>query len=333
MKHMVETVTGPIAADQLGKTLIHEHFVFGYPGFHGDDSLGGFDEQDALETGITIALQLLSFGVDTVVDPTPNECGRNPELLKEISERTGLQIVCATGFYYEGEGATPYFKFRQGLGTAEEEIYEMFKKEITEGIRNTGIKPGIIKLASSKGVITEYERMFFKAAARVHLEEGTVILTHTQEGTMGPDQVELLIDLGCDPKKIVIGHMCGNTDTDYHVKVLEKGAFIAFDRFGIQGMVGAPNDDERIRTLIKLVSLGYTNQIMLSHDTVNHWMGRPLILPEVIQEKMKNWHPAHLFENIIPELREQGMPEENIRTMLEINPSRLFFHQEAKINF
>lgn len=329
---MVETVTGPIAADQLGKTLIHEHFVFGYPGFHGDDSLLGFDEQDALETGITIALQLLSFGVDTVVDPTPNECGRNPELLKEISERTGLQIVCATGFYYEGEGAAPFLKFRQGLGTAEEEIYEMFKKEITEGIRNTGIKPGIIKLASRKGVITEYERMFFKAAARVHLEEGTVILTHTQEGTMGPDQVELLIDLGCDPKKIVIGHMCGNTDTDYHEKVLEKGVFIAFDRFGIQGMGGAPNDNERIRTLIKLVSLGYTNQIMLSHDTVNHWMGRPLILPEVIQGKMKNWHPVHLFENIIPELREQGMPEENIRTMLETNPSRLFFHQEAKIN-
>ncbi|TDL80030.1 phosphotriesterase family protein [Peribacillus frigoritolerans] len=332
MKHTVETVTGPIEADLLGKTLIHEHFVFGYPGFHGDDSLGGFDEQDALETGITIALQLMSFGVDTVVDPTPNECGRNPELLKEISERTGLQIVCATGFYYEGEGATPYFKFRQGLGTAEEEIYEMFKKEITEGIRNTGIKPGIIKLASSKGVITEYERMFFKAAARVQREEGTVILTHTQEGTMGPEQVELLMEFGCDPKKIVIGHMCGNTDTDYHLKVLEKGAFIAFDRFGIQGMVGAPTDDERIKTLLKLVTHGYTDQIMLSHDTVNHWMGRPLILPEVIQEKMKNWHPAHLFENIIPELRKQGMPEENIRTMLEINPSKLFFHQEAKIN-
>ncbi|MDR0137195.1 phosphotriesterase-related protein [Metabacillus idriensis] len=328
MKHTVETVTGPIEADQLGKT----YFVFGYPGFHGDDSLGGFDEQDALETGITIALQLMSFGVDTVVDPTPNECGRNPELLKEISERTGLQIVCATGFYYEGEGATPYFKFRQGLGTAEEEIYEMFKKEIAEGIRNTGIKPGIIKLASSKGVITEYERMFFKAAARVQREEGTVILTHTQEGTMGPEQVELLMEFGCDPKKIVIGHMCGNTDTAYHLKVLEKGAFIAFDRFGIQGMVGAPTDDERIKTLLKLVSHGYTDQIMLSHDTVNHWMGRPLILPEVIQEKMKNWHPAHLFENIIPELRKQGMPEENIRTMLEVNPSKLFFHQEAKIN-
>ncbi len=332
MKNTIETVTGPISADQLGKTLIHEHFVFGYPGFHGDDSLGGFDEQDALETGITIALQLLSFGVETVVDPTPNECGRNPELLKEISERTGLQIICATGFYYEGEGAAPYFKFRQGLGTAEEEIYEMFKKEVTDGIRNTGIKPGILNLVSSKGEITKYEEMFFKAAARVQREEGTVILTHTQEGTMGPEQVDLLLELGCDPKKIVIGHMCGNTNVDYHLDVLKKGAFIALDRFGIQGMGGAPSDEERIKTLLKLLSLGYANQIMLSHDTVNYWMGRPLILPEQIQEKMKNWHPAHLFENIIPELREQGVSEESISTMVEVNPSRLFFQQEAKLN-
>lgn len=331
MTGTVETVTGPIPADQLGKTLIHEHFVFGYPGFHGDDSLGGFDEQDALETGITVALQLLSFGVDTVVDPTPNECGRNPELLKEISERTGLQIICATGYYYEGEGATPYFKFRQGLGTAEEEIYEMFKKELTEGIRETGIKPGIIKLASSKGEITPYEQMFFRAAARVHREEGTVILTHTQEGTMGPEQIRLLIELGCDPKKIVIGHMCGNTDPDYHLAVLKHGAYIAFDRFGIQGMVGAPDDDKRIETLMELISKGYKDQIMMSHDTVNYWMGRPLILPKQVQEKMKNWHPAHLFENVIPALRENGVQEEDIRTMTEKNPSRLFAGVGAKV--
>lgn len=95
---------------------------------------------------------------------------------------------------------------------------------------------------------------------------------------------------------------------------------------------GAPSDEERIKSLLKLVSLGYTNQIMLSHDTVNYWMGRPLILQEQIQEKMKNWHPAHLFENIIPELREQGLSEESISTMVEVNPSRLFFQQEAKLN-
>lgn len=132
---------------------------------------------------------MMSHRVKTVVDPTPNECGRNPVFLKKITEATGLQIICATGFYFEGEGAPPYFSFRKGRGTSEQDIYDMFKAEISTGIAGTGIKPGIIKLSSSKGAITEYEQMFFRAAAKVQKETGTVILTHTQEGTMDPEQV------------------------------------------------------------------------------------------------------------------------------------------------
>lgn len=324
MSSFVETVTGPIAVDQLGKTLIHEHFLFGYPGFQGDETLGPLDSKEAIEIGVTIALGLMSYGVQTVVDPTPNECGRNPEILKEISEQTGLQIICATGYYYEGEGATPYFKFRQALGTAEEEIYEMFMKELTEGIRDTGIKPGIIKVASSKGRVTPYEIMFFKAAARAQKETGAVILTHTQEGTMGKEQAELLISYGVDPKKIVIGHMCGNTDPLYHKKVLETGVFIAFDRFGIQGMDGTPTDEQRIRTLLHLLKHGYEHQIMLSHDTVNIWLGRPPVLPKPVQEMMKNWHPTHIFENIIPMLRQNGVTEDIFETAFICNPQHLF---------
>ncbi|MFT9597621.1 phosphotriesterase family protein, partial [Mesobacillus sp.] len=291
---MINTVTGPIKAEQLGKTLIHEHFIFGYPGFQGDVTLGAFNEESALEEAINIARFMQSFGVKTVVDPTPNECGRNPEFLKKISEATGLQIICATGYYYEGEGATPYFKFRQALGTAEEEIYQMFKKELTEGIANSGIRPGVIKLASSKDEITEYEKMFFRAGARVQQETGAVILTHTQEGTMGPEQVRLLIENGADPGKIIIGHMCGNTDPEYHKQVLDQGVRIGLDRFGIQGMVGAPFDHERVQMLLALLNEGYEDQILLAHDTVNIWLGRPPVMPEQAAKIMENWQPGHI---------------------------------------
>lgn len=148
--------------------MIHEHFIFGYPGFQGDVTLGPFIEEEALETAIGIARHIMSFGIKSVVDPTPNECGRNPK----------------------------------------------------------------------------YEKMFFRAAARVQLETGIVILTHTQEGTMGPQQVQLLIDNGADPSRIIIGHMCGNTNPDYHKEVMDQGVRIAFDRFGIQGIAGAPFDHE-----------------------------------------------------------------------------------------
>ena len=330
-QHMVETVTGAIAVEQLGKTLIHEHFIFGYPGYQGDVTLGPFNEGEALDEAIEIAHRIMSYGVKTVVDPTPNECGRDPEFLRKVSEATGLQIVCATGFYYEGEGATTYFKFRQSLGTAEEEIYEMFKKEITEGIGNTGIKPGIIKLASSLNEITDYERMFFKAAARIHQETGIVILTHTQEGTMGPEQASLLIELGVDPSKVIIGHMCGNTDPSYHKKVMDQGVRIGFDRFGLQGLVGAPLDEERIRTLVTLLEDGYENHIMLAHDTVNIWLGRPLPMNEELGQAIGNWQPTHLFENMVPKLQEMSITDEQIAKMFNQNVKGLFNGDPVKV--
>ncbi len=324
MSSVVESVTGPISVDQLGKTLIHEHFVFGYPGYQGDVTLGRFNEEEALAAAVGAARQMMSFGVKTVVDPTPNECGRNPLFLKKVSEASGLQIICATGYYYEGEGAPPYFKLRQGLGTAEEEIYEMFKKEITEGIAGTGIKPGIIKLASSKDEITEYEKMFFRAAARVQKETGIVILTHTQEGTMGPEQARMLIELGVDPSKIIIGHMCGNTNPDYHKEVLDMGVRIGFDRFGIQVLVGAPFDHERIQTLMTLLDEGYEDQILLSHDSIIVWLGRPPVMNEQVAQIMGDWQPAHIFENILPALREKGITEKQFDKMLGGNAKALF---------
>ncbi|WP_409292812.1 phosphotriesterase [Peribacillus sp. SCS-37] len=328
---IINTVTGPISVERLGKTLIHEHFIFGYPGFQGDVTLGGFQEEEALAEAVKIARQIQSFGVQTVVDPTPNECGRNPEFLKKISEETGLQIICATGYYYEGEGATPYFKFRQALGTAEEEIYEMFIKEINEGIAGTGIKPGVIKLASSKNKITPYEQMFFRAGARAQKETGVVILTHTQEGTMGPDQARFLIENGADPSKIIIGHMCGNINPQYHKETMDQGVRIGFDRFGIQGMVGAPFDQERVQVLLALLKEGYEDQIMLAHDTVNIWLGRPPVMNEQLTKIMENWHPGHIFSNILPQLREKGVTEKQIDKMIGENAKALFSGASAKV--
>ncbi|BCJ86353.1 phosphotriesterase family protein [Effusibacillus dendaii] len=324
MGNMVNTVTGPVAAEDLGKTLMHEHFIFGYPGFQGDTTLGPYDRNAYLQIGIEVAERAKAHGVKTVVDPTPNECGRDPELLREISERTGVQIVCATGYYYEGESATAYFKFRSAMGNVEDEIYEMYMKEITEGIGNTGIKAGIIKLASSKDQITPYEQMFFRAAARVQKETGITILTHTQEGTMGPQQAELLVSNGADPTRVMIGHMDGNTNVSYHLQTLQYGVNIGFDRFGLEGLVGTPHDVDRVAVLLGLIGLGYQNQIMLSHDTVNIWLGRPLHMPEAMQQMVANWHITHIFDNIIPKLKAAGISDETLHTLFVSNPAKTF---------
>ncbi|MFB4165757.1 phosphotriesterase [Alteribacillus sp. JSM 102045] len=323
MTKMVNTVLGSVAVDQLGKTLMHEHFFFGYPGFTGN-SLYVNDREDIIKTGMEVAARVKAYGVQTVVDATPNDCGRDPELLKEIAERSELNIICSTGYYYEGEGAPAYLKFKQALGQAEEEILEIFMKEITEGIGNTGIKPGVIKLASSKDQITPYEEMFFKAAAKVQKETDISIITHTQEGTMGPEQAELLVSEGADPSKILIGHMDGNTDIKYHKRTLDTGVFVGFDRFGIQGFVGAPMDSDRVAVLTGLLRSGYTNQLMISHDKVNVWLGKAPEWPEELQNLTKDWHTTHIFENIIPALKKGGVTDDQINTILVNNPRRIF---------
>ncbi len=252
MTDRLNTVTGAIEPNELGPTLVHEHVLFAYPGYTGDVTFGPFEHDVVMEKCVAACNEALGHGVTTIIDATPNECGRDPLFLRELSERTGMNIVCSTGYYYEGQGAPHYFTFRQALGfPVEEEIYEMMMREITIGIGHTGVRAGVIKLGSSKSTITEYVQLFFRAGAQ--RESGVPIITHTQEGTMGPEQAELLISLGADPKKIQIGHMDGNTDPQYHRATLNHGVKIAFDSCGIQRMLAMPMDAARVEVLTELL--------------------------------------------------------------------------------
>lgn len=324
MATQVNTVTGPVSSDDIGRTLVHEHFQFGYPGYQGDSTLGPYDAEANIQVGLDVAEKVKAHGVNTVIDATPNECGRDVEVLREISERGGINIVCSTGYYYEGEGAPAYFGFRTALGTGEDDVLEMMLTEINEGINGTGAKAGVIKLATSKDVMTDYEAMLFRCGAKAQKETGVPIITHTQEGTMGPEQAAYLVEQGADPKRCMIGHMDGNSNIAYHLETLSHGVRVSFDRFGIQGIVGAPPDEHRVGTLLGLIGLGYADRLHMSHDTVNVWLGRKLVFPEAVAELLKNWHPAHVFENIVPQLKKGGVADEQIEQIFVGNPKTLF---------
>lgn len=325
MAKSVNTVMGPLSSDDLGKTYIHEHILFGYPGFHGDLSVAPFNWDSALQLSIdTIKPIMDNYGLKTIVDATPNECGRNVLFLKAVSEATGLNIIPASGYYFEGEGAPAYFKQRSGLTNILPEVIEMFTTEVTAGIEGTGIKAGVFKLASSHGEITPYEEVFFKAAAQVSSQEGIPIITHTQGGTMGAEQAELLIAAGADPKRVMIGHMCGNTDMQYHLNTLAKGVYISFDRFGLQVIAGCPTDNDRETLLAGLCAAGYADQIMLGHDAILNWLGRPVAVPEQALPLIANWNWNNIMANVIPAIKKMGVSDEQINMMLVENPKRFF---------
>lgn len=317
----INTVLGPVATDQLGITLMHEHMVLAYPGWNLDPLCQHVELKNLASICSDALGKVREYGVRTVVDASPWDLWRNIELDRMVAEKTGLNIICATGLYYEAEGMPAYFKFRGQVMDIITEIYEAFMQELTVGIGKTGVKAGIIKVATSHGCITPYEEKVLRAAARAQKETGVPITTHTQQGTMGPEQAALLISEGVKPGKIIIGHMCGNASLEYQMSVIDKGVCLGFDRWGIDFIFP---DNLRRATLLGLLGLGFADRIVLSQDCNAAILGRPFVMPDFIQALIANWDYTHIFRNIIPQLKKAGVSDEHMGQMLVENPRRIF---------
>lgn len=312
----INTVTGTATAEQLGTTLMHEHLMIGWAGWELDCAAPKFERKAAMRTCVERLKELRDLGLGTFVDPCPMDIGRDVRFMAEVADASGVRIICSTGLYKEDLGNTPYFKQR-----SVDEIAEVYSAEITKGVGDTGIKAGIIKCATGKGQITDYEKNCLRAAARAHLRTGAPITTHTEDGTMGREQLDIFASEGVDLAHVVIGHSCGSSDLRYHTDMLDRGCILGFDRFGLEFL---QPDKIRLAALIGLLGVGYEKQLVLSHDTVACWLGRGLNIPPETARLIENWKPTHVLKNIVPALRAAGVGEEKIQAMLEENPRRYF---------
>ncbi len=317
----VQGVCGKIGLADLGRTLMHEHLLIGYPGWEADTVRLGQSRAEMVKVCVDKVEELKAGGIDSMLDPCPADLGRDVELIAEVAQKTGFQIICATGLYKEEEGGTAYWKFRSNFGPQVEAMAELFVHELTEGIGETGICAGIIKVGTGHGAITDYEKVVLEAAARASLETGAPITTHTDQGKLGDEQQEILTSHGVAPHRIIIGHSCGTDDHDYHMKIAGRGSYLGFDRFGLD--IVFP-DDSRIASLAKVVQAGAAAQVVVSHDTVWCWRGQPLPDPAGMAAVAANWHPLHFVRNVAPRLREAGVSAEQIEMMTVENPRRFF---------
>jgi phosphotriesterase-related protein len=314
----VQTVTGGCAPDALGLTLVHEHLMVGWPGWEADAALDRAARREHAKRCVDRLAELHDLGVRTLIDPCPIDLGRDVEFMAQVAEHSRVRLVCATGLYKEDMGAPAYFKFRQQFGDPLAEMTEVFVKEITQGIGDTGVRAGVIKVATGAGRITPYEELVLRAAARAHRATGVPITTHTDEGTMGPEQLDVLVGEGVAPGAVIVGHSCGQSDVSYHLRMLDRGAYLGFDRFGLELL---HPDRERLAVLIGLLGVGFERQLVLSHDTVWCWRGRAPALPP---EALLLWEPTYVLRTIVPRLREAGVAEEKVQAMLVDNPRRYF---------
>ncbi|TMA47877.1 MAG: phosphotriesterase-related protein, partial [Deltaproteobacteria bacterium] len=173
----VETVGGRCAPDALGPTLMHEHLLIGWPGWEAYASEDRAVHRERTKICVDRMLELRELGVRTLLDPCPIDLGRDVELMAAVAQESGVRIVCATGLYKEDYGAPAYFKFRAQFGDAVKEMADLFVHELTEGVGSTGIRAGVIKVATGAHKITPYEELVLRAAAAAHLATGAPITT------------------------------------------------------------------------------------------------------------------------------------------------------------
>jgi len=318
MQKTIMTVTGPVSPDRLGITLMHEHFTFAYPGWFADDSLTPYNRDAAEAVCLKVLDDVKKLGVKTIVDATAADVGgRDPILLKNLSVKSGVNIIAATGLFPESVGAGGYYRWQSTMRgrNLEEDIYELFSTEINLGIRGSGVKAGVIKVATGDPIISDYESTVFQAAVRVAKETGVPIITHTEAATVGPDQQDLFLRLGSDPGGIMIGHQNNSESIDYALRQLEKpGFYLGFDR--VNPLMSTAAEDN----IVSLVARGYGDRIMISHDCIFVWLGRPGTLPPQYAE----WYPDYLFKKLLPKMKRAGVTDEQIRRILVDNPRRFF---------
>ncbi len=313
----INTVTGTIRPEQLGRTLMHEHVFVQYGGPSPDCCRPGRRFDEIVSTCSAFIEQLRRYGVQTLIDPTTVDLGRNVPLLAALSAQTGLTIVCATGIY----STATYRQVREQLGGGPEAVAALFIRELTEGIGDTGIKAGIIKVVTGAPVIDADEHELLQVAASASVATGAPIITHT-EGVLGDEQQRILTNAGVPARRISIGHSCLSTDFGYHQRILRDGSYLGFDRFGMPGMP----DEVRADSLLKLIVAGYASRLFVSHDSVWYWVGGPTLGVGAY----KNWRPTNFFERVIPMLAYGGVTDEHITTMLADNPRRFFARDTAR---
>jgi phosphotriesterase-related protein len=321
----VPTVLGPVDSSELGRTYMHEHvFVLttevqeNFPAEWGSE-----DERvaDAVERLRAVAAQ----GVRTIVDPTVIGLGRYIPRIQRIAEQVPeLQIVVATGCYtYD---SVPFFFHHRGpalsavLGTdVPDPMVDLFVGDITDGIAGTGVRAGMLKCAIDEPGLTPGVERVLRAVAGAHRATGTPITVHTHPGTETGLVVQRVLceEEGVDPRRVVLGHSGDSADVDHLSALAEAGFVLGMDRFGIH--LGT-TFEQRCDTVVELCRRGHAERMVLSHDAACYidWLEPGLI------DFMPQWNYLHIDDDVLPYLRQHGVTEEQITTMLVDVPRRFF---------
>ncbi|MBA2721025.1 MAG: aryldialkylphosphatase [Chloroflexi bacterium] len=315
----VRTVLGDIDPAALGVTYAHEHLVIdgGRPVDLSPDFL--LNDIDRLTTELAAAH---AAGLRAAIDMMPADCGRNPMLLVELSRRSGVHLVAATGLHHERFTGPSHWSLR----ATEDELAGLFAADVEDGIderdytgpivNRTDIRAGVIKIGGSLGGPSERDRPIFRAAAAAHARTGVPVHTHCEAGTGALEQIRLLTDAGVPGAHLSLSHVDKVVDRGYQREVFATGAFVVYD----QAFRWGDRENGTLQLIEWAVETGNAGHVMLGMDAARQgyytaYGGSPG-LPFLLRE----------FSD---RLEERGIGADIRRRIFVDNPARAFAFAEV----
>jgi phosphotriesterase-related protein len=301
----VETVRGPVSAAELGVTLVHEHVLVDFVGA-GEVSRRRYDADEAFRTVLPHLRALKERGGRTLVECTPACLGRDPALLRRLSESSGLHIVTNTGYY--GASQHKYLP-AHAFDESPERLAERWTEEWRDGIEGTGIRPGFLKTGVDAGPLSPVDRKLITAAVLCHRPTGLRIHCHTGDGRAAMDILSILDEQHVSPAAFVWVHAQNEKDRALHLRAARAGAWIELDG------IAEESRDAHVSAVLDLARAGHLRRVLISQDAGWYHVGEPA---------GGRFRPyTFLFDGFLPALRRAGLGERDVRTLLVDNPARL----------
>lgn len=335
----VQTVTGPLRAEDLGVTQMHEHLVSDFRVYLPDDhesdpvsiqplELGNRYElgarllnEDVLRVDdIEVAADELDWfaraGGRTVVDATSIGIGRNPHALAELSTRTGVNVVMGSGWYVAASMS------ERTHGRSEESLAEEIETDLTVGVGDTGIRAGLIGEVGLSWPHHPAELRSLRASCRAQSRTGVALQIHPGRH---PDSPRAAMDVveaaGADPTRTIVCHVERTlTSVEAMIELARTGCMLEFDLFGqessyyfVPGFTGMPNDAGRVRLIQALLEAGLADRVLLSQD----------ICTKVHLRRYGGEGLHHVLHRVVPLMHRMGMTPTEVDQLLIDNPARV----------
>lgn len=303
-RRAIETVTGPISADALGVTLMHEHVLVDFIGAS-EVSRSRYDGDAVVATVLPYLQQVRALGCQTIVECTPAFLGRDARLLQRLSQASGVTILSNTGYYGAAKDKhVPSFAFTE---TAEQ-LAARWIREAERGIDDTAIKPAFMKIGVDDAPLSAIDAKLVRAAAFTHRETGLPIASHTGTGAAAMAELDLLEAAGVPLTAFIWVHAQSERDETFHARAARRGAWVEFD--GI-----SPSSLARHLALVqRMKAEGLLDHVLVSHDAGWYHVGEP---------GGGQFRPyTTLFTDFVPGMKSTGFSDAEVQQVLVGNPRR-----------